>query len=390
MTVTVSRPTTSGYDPERLNRVSSALRDDIESGRIHGAAMMVSFRGDVVLDFVGGYQDKAFGRPLKRDAVFLTMSVSKAIVNVLVLNLVERGLLRLHSPVAEVLPEFAQQGKATVNLAHLLTHTAGLPQAMPPVAPDVLGSIEQLTSHVCDLPMAGTAGESVSYSMIVAESVIAAMCLRVAGDGRNFAAMLDDDVLRPLGMHETSLGLRPDLADRVCPVRMAKRDTTMMAAILEQVGELFATPGIEIPAGAMFTTIKDLHRFTEMLRRGGEYDGVRLLSPAMLEYSTRNFTGSLRNMVWDSILPSRDWLPTPANLGLGFHVQGKHERPCQCRFGVLASPRAFGGFGAGSSGCWVDPDRDLGISFLSTGLLEESEHVERTGVLSDMIISSLI
>lgn len=160
MTVTVSQPTTSGYNPERLNRVSSALRDDIESGRIHGAAMMVSFRGDVVLDFVDGYQDTA-GRPLDRDAVFLTMSVSKAIVNVLVLNLVERGLLRLHSPVAEVLPEFAQQGKETANLAHLLTHTAGLPQAMPPVAPDVLGSIGELTSHVCDLPMVGTAGESV-------------------------------------------------------------------------------------------------------------------------------------------------------------------------------------------------------------------------------------
>ncbi|MFD2421767.1 hypothetical protein [Amycolatopsis pigmentata] len=79
-----------------------------------------------------------------------------------------------------------------------------------------------------------------------------------------------------------------------------------------------------------------------------------------------------------------------AALGLGFHVRGEQRRPGQSRFGALSSPRAFGGFGAGSTGCWVDPDYDLGISFLSTGLLEESRHVERTGQLSDMIISVLV
>ncbi|MEV8546761.1 hypothetical protein [Streptomyces sp. NPDC051572] len=117
------------------------------------------------------------------------------------------------------------------------------------------------------------------------------------------------------------------------------------------VAQLLCTPGIELPAAAMFTTIADLHRFTEMLRRSGEIGGVRILSPAMLRYSTRNYTGTMRNRVWDSILSSRHWQPTPAALGLGFHVRGEQPLPGQSRFGALNSPRAFGGFGAGSTGC---------------------------------------
>jgi CubicO group peptidase (beta-lactamase class C family) len=377
-----------GYDQARLNRVGERLREDIEAGRIHGAALMVSLHGEVILDFVSGYADKASDRRLERDSVFATMSVAKAITNVLTLSLVEQGLLRFHAPVAEVIQEFGKLGKQEVNLSHLMLHTAGLPQGLPPVAPEVLGSVEKLTAYVCDLPMAGIAGEQVSYSMLVAQSVIAAMCLRVAGKGRNFATMLKEEVFEPLGMNETSLGLRDDLAERLCPVRVAEPDPD--ALITDQVARLLCTPGIELPAAAMFTTIADLHRFTETLRRGGEIGGVRILSPAMLRYSTRNYTGTMRNMVWDSILPSRHWQPTPAALGLGFHVRGEQPLPGQSRFGALNSPRAFGGFGAGSTGCWVDPDYDLGISFLSTGLLEESRHVERTGLLSDMIISALV
>ena len=96
-------------------------------------------------------------------------------------------------------------------------------------------------------------------------------------------------------------------------------------------------------------------------------------SPAMLRYSTQNYAGSLRNMGMEQ-----------------HHVEPElAAHPGQSRFGALMSLRAFGGFGAGSSGCWVDPDHDVAVSFLSTGLLEGSYHVERTGALSDMIISSL-
>ena len=74
---------------------------------------------------------------------------------------------------------------------------------------------------------------------------------------------------------------------------------------------------------------------------------------------------------------------------LGFHVRGKQPQPGQSRFGTLDSPRAVGGFDAGSTGHWARTDYDFGISFLCAGLLEEYRHVARVGLLSGMIISAL-
>ena len=59
-----------------------------------------------------------------------------------------------------------------------------------------------------------------------------------------------------------------------------------------------------------------------MLRNGGELDGARILSPAMIEYASRNQTGDLRMVLMDPFLSSRNWLPTPAHIGIGFFVRG--------------------------------------------------------------------
>jgi CubicO group peptidase (beta-lactamase class C family) len=352
--------------------------------------MLVSRRGKVIIDFVEGYADKAARRPLKRDSVFIAMSLAKQITNVLALSLVEKGLLRLHTPVADVIPEFAQFGKQRVNLYHLMTHTSGVLRGVPEVGPDTMLNIEKLTAYACDRPLDCLPGERVNYSLAVAHSIIAAMCLRVDGRGRNFATMLDEDLFIPLGMKETSFGPREDLAPRVCPLKLAQEVpfNGLAAALVEGFTALLLTPGCESPAAGMLTTIDDIHRFTEMLRCGGELDGARILSPAMLNYCTRNFTGAMRNMVWDPTLAARHWQSFPANIGLGFYIRGEDVRPGP--FGMLNSPNTFGGFGAGSNGLWVDPMHQLSFSFLSTGLLEDSYHLERTALLSDLVMSALV
>ena len=76
------------------------------------------------------------------------------------------------------------------------------------------------------------------------------------------------------------------------------------------------------------------------------------------------------------------------NLGVGFFVRGEGNIPGL--FGVLNSPRTFGGFGAGSTGFTVDPERDLSLAFLSAGLMEDSYHVERMGAVADLVVSSIV
>lgn len=378
-----------GFDAERLGRVREAVRADIEAGRCHGVALRVARRGQVVLDITEGYADRAAGRALGRDAVFATMSVAKQFTNVLALSLVERGLLNLHAPVAELIPEFGTLGKEKVNLFHLLTHTSGVLSAIPPVPPQVLMNIEQLVAFACGLPLESQPGERVNYSILLGHSIIAALCLRADGRGRSYARMLQEDIFDPLGMRDTSLGPRDDLLKRLCPVKVSYKDIPALLppAVVEAIGTLLATPGCEIPGGGCMTTIDDLHRYAEMLRRGGELDGVRLLSPAMLDFCTRNHTGSRRNVLFDMWCGTRNWLVYPANIGCGFFVRGEGNVPGL--FSVMNSPRTFGGFGAGSTGFTVDPERELTFAFLSTGLMEDSYHFERVARMATLVVAAM-
>ncbi len=378
-----------GFDRSRLARVREKVLADVDAGRCHGVSMIVARRGQIVLDITEGYADRQAGRALERNAVFVTMSVAKQFTSVLALSLVERGLLKLHAPVAELIPEFGTLGKEKVNLFHLLTQTSGVMSAIPPVPPDVLMNIDKLVAYACGLPLESQPGERVSYSILLAHTIIAALCLRADGRGRSFAQMLREDLFEPLGMHDTSLGPRDDLLKRLCPVRVSYKDIPALLPpeAVEGIGALLATPGCEIPGAGCLTTIHDVHRFAEMLRRGGELDGARLLSPAMLDFCTRNHTGAMRNILFDLWAGTRGWQFYPANLGVGFFMRGDGNLPGL--FSVMNSPRTFGGFGAGSTGFTVDPVRDLSLAFLSTGLMEDSYHFERIGVMASLVLAAM-
>lgn len=384
-----THPTKLGFDPSRLARVRDAVRADIDGGRCHGVRLMVARHGELALDLCEGYAERAADKPMQLDAVFATMSVAKQFTNVLALSLVERGLLKLHAPVAELIPAFATLGKEKVNLYHLLTHTSGIMSAIPPVAPEVLMNIERVVEYACALPLESQPGERVNYSILLGHSIIAALCLRAAGNGRSYAQMLQEELFEPLGMKDTSLGARPDLAPRLCPVRVSYADLPALLppAAVEGLGALLSMPGGELPGGGCVSTVQDVLRFAEMLRRGGELDGARILSPAMLDFCTRNHTGNLRNVLFDMWIGVRNWIEYPASIGCGFFMRGEGNLPGL--FSPMNSPRSFGGFGAGSTGFTVDPARDLSFAFMSSGLMEDSYHFERIAVLQSMVLAAI-
>ena len=378
-----------GFDEARLARVREQLEADVAAERCHGASLLVARRGQVVLDHTLGFSDRAGGAKLASDAVFTSLSVGKQFTGALVLGLVERGALRLHAPVASVIPEFGQLGKERVTLYQLLTQTSGLQQSIPAQPPEVLANVERLTAYACRSALESLPGARVNYSIAVAHSVMAAMCLRVDGRGRSFARMIHEELFRPLGMRDTSLGARDDLLPRWCPIRAAYKDVGLFdPAALEGIEHLIRMPGAELPAGGYLTTVRDMHRFAEMLRRGGELDGARVLSPAMIEYATRNHTGERPNELWNYTTGFRGWEPFPAYLGVGFFLRG--EQPTPGPFGALNSPRTFGGIGAGSTAFWIDPARELTFAFASTGLMEDSFHIERVSRLSDQVVSAIV
>jgi CubicO group peptidase (beta-lactamase class C family) len=372
-----------GFDPQRLARVQTAIEQDIDEGTYDGAAITVGRHGSLALEANIGFAHRESGRKLAGGELFMTFSSGKQFTVAAVLNYLERGLLQLHRPVAEIIPEFGAKGKGAITLAHLLTHTSGIPPFAPLVDPGDSFDLKKTVAAICTTAPETLPGEAVKYSITTAHAVMAEMVCRVDGGTRAFRTIMQDEIFAPLGMHETALGLPDELRDRVCPVVVRDRsegllDPAMLEGMLESM-----SPESEFPAGGYVTTLTDFARFAEMIRAGGVLDGARILSPATLKLAGKNHTGLLPNDIWNYTVESRNWPVFPAYLGLGFFLRGEGTHPTP--FGSLASPSTFGGVGAGSTTFHIDPERDLFVAFLSTGLLEESRSTERHQRIADLV-----
>jgi CubicO group peptidase (beta-lactamase class C family) len=374
---------TTGLDTGQLAAAVRAVGQDIDAERYDGAALVVAHRGEVVLDERIGFAERATGRALGANDVFFTMSLAKQFTNVAALQAVEAGRLSLTTRVAEVVPEFGAAGKNTVTVADLIVHRAGLVAGFPPVPPEKMGDIGAVTAAIAALPPESTPGTAVNYSMVAAHSVLAEVLRRADGERRPYRRLLAEDVFEPLGMRDTSMGLRADLADRRVPVVARDRSPGLFEPeALEGLAAALAED-TEIPAGGCLTTAGDITRFADAMRRGGTLDGRRVLSPASLRLATTIQTGDEINQLFTYAKELRGWPDFPAHLGMGFWIRGTGSYPMP--FGTLASPRTFGGIGAGSTMFWVDPDTDLALTFLSAGLMEETRSYERFLRISDMV-----
>ncbi len=364
------------------------MAEDIEHGVYDGAALAVGRRGALALFSVQGYAHRETGRTLKEDDVFVSFSSGKQFTVAAVLRFIERGLLQLHQPVADVIPEFAQNGKRKVSLHQLLTHTSGIVPFPPPLPPEASSDLQQVVAAICRTGPENLPGERVRYSVLCGHAVMAEMVRRVDGGSRPFRQIMQDEVFAPLGMNDTALGMPDRLRDRVCPVVVRDRRPGLLDPdLVEGLGNTLG-PESEVPAGGYVTTLGDFARFAEALRAGGVLDGARVLSPITLDLATRNYTGRMPNDLWNYAVEARGWPIFPAFLGLGFFLRGEGLHPTP--FGSLATPRTFGGVGAGSTAFFVDPERDLFYAFLSTGLLEESYSMERHQRLADLVHASIV
>ena len=207
-----------GFDPDRLTWLSTAIQRDIETERYDGCELIVGRHGQIAYHQQFGWADRAAGRRVDAGQPFVSMSIGKQFVVALVLNRIERGDLALTTPVADVIPEFGARGKSRITIAHMLTHTAGMPAMLPPMPLELVANLEAMVTAACGLLAECLPGERVSYSAIVAHAVLAEVVRRLDGSRRSFRQLAAEDLFEPLGMTHTALGLRADLAARLAPV----------------------------------------------------------------------------------------------------------------------------------------------------------------------------
>ena len=288
-----------------MRQLTESIRRDLDRGLYDGAVVMVGRGGRVECCEALGYADRDSGRAMREDDVFAIFSIAKAMTSVTVLQGIEKGAYTLRTPVAELVPEFAAEGKDRVTVGQLLAHTGGMNGGLFPVPAETQGDLSVLVDAACRSNLNAPPGERVSYSSGLAHAVLAEVVRRCDGGNARFRDILARDLFAPLDMTDCALGMREDLVARAVPVVVRDRAPgTLDPDKLEEMGSQILDPAAEteIPAAGVVATAADVFTFTEALRQGrslgqagslgqgGSSGRERILSPATLAFATQDHT----------------------------------------------------------------------------------------------------
>jgi serine-type D-Ala-D-Ala carboxypeptidase len=337
----------SGQETSMLDAAYAAIAEEVARGGLASGVLAVASADQV-------QRLEAFG-PVTTDSIFLLASITKPIFATSLMRLVERGAVLLNDPVANVIPEFAANGKANVRLWHLLTHTSGLNEGWINLAdgPE-RGQWARVVERTCAAPLTFAPGTRYAYcnpSFIIMGEMVKRLT------GIDHAQHLTEAVLEPLQMHDTCFIPRHG-DERIVPVLDPPWRNEQ-----ERAGWL----GLRHPAAGLWSTAADLVRFGQALLRDGELDGYQLLAPASLRAMTTLQTSGIPSVTGEGEFQSY--------YGLGFSKAGpRGERGPSAE---LRSPGGFGHGGATGTYLWVEPEFDLVFVFLSNRWLQDDRALKR-------------
>jgi CubicO group peptidase (beta-lactamase class C family) len=364
-------PRDGGMTRDDVERVWRSIERLYRSG-VHPAIQLCLRRdGHVVLDRAIGHAsgngpgDKRGtpAVPATTETPFAIFSSSKAITAVVAHMLDERRLIHLGDRVCEYIPEYGCHGKEAVTIAHVLAHRAGVPN-IPREARDLdrLADHDFVLDALCEARLASRPGKALAYHAVSGGFIVGEIVQRVTG--KDIRAYLRDELLGPLGFRWNNYGVAPDDVPQVglsyatgappLPPLSTLLERALGASVdgVVRIGNdpRFLT-GI-VPAANVVTTANELSRFFELLRRGGELDGVRVLEPrtlrrALTEQSYREIDFTLG-------------FPTRYSLGfmLGAELLSLYGPDTEQAFGHLGFTNIIG---------WADPERALSGALITSG-----------------------
>lgn len=389
----VKKPEDVGVCSERIGRVAELCHRYVDDKRLVGTQVVVTRRGEVVLNDTYGYADAENNKPVAADTIWRIYSMTKPVTSVALMMLVEEGRLRLEQPMSDFIPEYADakvwaggdetnftvvpaEREPTVHdmLTHMSGVTAGFIQAHPLDAlyrtvglgnftrPE--GNLEQGIALLAQQPLLFQPGTRWNYGM--STDVVGRIVEVVSGQplDRFFA----DHIFEPLGMTDTGFHLAPELASRFSA--MYTRGPDGAASLIEssEKSGYFKEAQFFSGAGGLVSTARDYHRFIECLAQGGELDGVRLLGPKTIDYMALNHLpgGATLNEMGQSLFSETSMEGIGFGLGFGVVV----DPPAVTN---LCSKGEYHWGGAASTTFWIDPVEELHLQFY-TQLLPSSTY----------------
>lgn len=371
-----SSPESVGVSSERLKDVSTAFQAGVDKKEIPGAVVLIARRGQIAYFEAFGYRDREANAPMTRDAIFRIASMTKPIVSIAAMILIEEGKLSLSGPVSRHLPAFKNVrvgaerknagGKVELALEvpqremtvlDLMRHTSGLTygvfgkqtlvkqQYNAAKLFDRNQSNAEFAAKITTLPLLNHPGTTWDYSM---STDVLGRIVEVAS-GMELEQFIAKRVLAPLGMNDTAFWLSDAAKHPRIAEAQANAATGKRPALPDPRTKAWQSGG-----GGLLSTAADYARFCQMLLNGGELGGVRIVSRKSIDLMTSDHLpkGIAINQLAD---PAADVRPEVGNgFGLGFMVRVSNEKSI-----LPGSVGDYGWGGVYATYFWVDPKQEL-------------------------------
>jgi CubicO group peptidase (beta-lactamase class C family) len=372
-----------GMSRERMARIAPVMKEQIDKGIVPGAVTLIARRGQIVHHEVHGFLDAKKSKPMTKDALFRLASMTKPIVSVAAVMLIEQGAMKLNDPITNWLPELKdlkvetqmtdKEGRlitTDVPLARpiwvqdLLRHTAGLVYAGGTKSPrikemydkaniearetDITG--DAMLKALGQIPLAHQPGTFWEYSIAV--DVLGLLLERVTE--KPLDRLLKEMLLEPLGMKDTAFWVPADKQSRLAEALDADAQKATMLKSYRDLQDFSGKQYFKGGAGLIGTT-DDYLRFAQMILNGGELDGRRYLSKKMVEFMLSDHTPGMGGTTIATTGPGYGF-------GLGWGVRQQD--------GFAWVPGSKGDAmwaGAWGTSFWIDPKEQLVGILMSQG-----------------------
>lgn len=333
-------------------KLDETFKQLLEAGRIPGCGLKVRKDGELIYDKCFGFADLQSRLPVTENTVFPLASMTKPVIAVAVMRLVEDGKLSLDDTLLDFFPEYPEE-KRCVTVRHLLNHCSGLGQG--DAGDDyffehaVAGeSLEERINRLGDMPFDFAPGESAQYSPVVGFEILGRI-IEIAS-GMSLANYLQQTIFDPLEMTETGF-FQPETDDLAAIYH--SENGHLEKVNIDQSPELAffsliaANPHYYSGSGGLYSTLSDYDRFTDMLAHRGELHGRRIIrqESVKLLHTPRQLTNA-------EFVPGAVW-------GLGYlifdHPDGKT---------FFAAPGTYFWSGAFGTHMFVNEERGVCATFM--------------------------
>jgi CubicO group peptidase (beta-lactamase class C family) len=364
-------PGAAGMTRDQVEQIWSDALAWYRTGVHPALQVCVRRHGVVVLDRAVGHAHgngpkdppDAPKTPVATDTPFCVYSASKAITAFVVHKMVERGLVGLDDPVADYIPGYEAHGKDAITVGHVLAHRAGVP-SLPEETFDLdrASDREFITAALVDAKPLASPGRLLAYHALSGGYILAEVVREAAG--RDIRTALQEEFREPLGFRWTSYGVdEADLdavgTDYVTGPPLPPPASTLLTRALgvpaDQVVEWAADPRFRsavVPSANIMTSAHELSRFFDVMRGGGELDGVRVLEPDTIRTA----------LTQQSHLELDLSLGFPTRFGYGLMLGAR----VVSLFG-LDTQHAFGHLGFTNTLAWADPERATAVAIVTSG-----------------------